>query len=68
MNVIASAAGESAAAPWGNNTTGIFHSSSFDSESWVAAHEINSRASLIATTVLWTLDMSVSDEPPTNTI
>ena len=67
MNVMASAAGESAAAPWGKSTTGAFDRFSIPA-SWVEAHSTSSRASWIATTVSWTFSMSVSDEPPTRTI
>ena len=51
MKVIPSAAGESAAAPWGNSTTGIWLGSSLESESWLEAQVTSSSASFIATIV-----------------
>ncbi len=65
MNVIPSAAGDNAAAPCGNKTTGTFQPSSSNSESWLDAHVTSSRASLIANMVLCTFSISVSVEPPT---
>ena len=68
MNVIASAAGERAAAPCGKRMTGIFCGSADESASCVDAHVTSSNASCMATTVSWTLSMSVPEEPPTRTM
>ena len=68
MNVIPSAAGESAAAPAGKRTIGTLQESSLRSESWLDAQVMSSSASLMATTVLCTFAISVPVEPPTSTI